>query len=150
MRQKERKTTEKETGHQSRTSRFASLSEGEMQQILTERHPGKIKRKTNWSVSTFKGTRKFFRFDIINLSLRWLYKVFWRARHGYENGALARSLKLVLIATNKTKWLPAILQNLCLVFLYVISHEELYSKMCRQNCFLCVDSMKKYRLPQNC
>ena len=35
--------------------RFASLSEGEMQQILTERHSGKIKQKTNWSVSTFKG-----------------------------------------------------------------------------------------------
>ena len=76
-------------------------------------------------------------------TLRWLYIVFWRARHGYENGAIARSLKLVLIKTNTTKWLPAILQNLCLVFLYVISHKELFSKMCRQNCFLCVDLMKK-------
>ena len=27
--------------------RFASLSEGEMQQILTERHSGKTKQKTN-------------------------------------------------------------------------------------------------------
>ena len=31
-------------------SRFASLSEGEMQQILTERHSGKTKQMTNWSV----------------------------------------------------------------------------------------------------
>ena len=29
-------------------SRFASLSEGEMQQILTERHSGKTKQMTNW------------------------------------------------------------------------------------------------------
>lgn len=36
-------------------SRFASLSEGEIQQILTERHSGKTKQMTNWSVSTFKG-----------------------------------------------------------------------------------------------
>ena len=28
-------------------SRFASLSEGEMQQILTERHSGKTKQMTN-------------------------------------------------------------------------------------------------------
>ena len=44
----------------SEPSRFASLSEGEIQQILTERHSGKTKQKTNWSVSTFKGKRKFF------------------------------------------------------------------------------------------
>ena len=31
-------------------SRFASLSEGEMQQILTERHSGKAKQMKNWSV----------------------------------------------------------------------------------------------------
>ena len=49
----------------SEPSRFASLSEGEMQQILTERHSGKTKQKTNWSVSTFKGKRKFFRFEIV-------------------------------------------------------------------------------------
>ena len=36
-----------------------------MQQILTERHSGKIKQKTNWSVSTFKGKRNFFRFKIV-------------------------------------------------------------------------------------
>ena len=46
-------------------SRFASLSEGEMQQILTERHFGKTKQMTNWSVSTFKGKLKFFRFKIV-------------------------------------------------------------------------------------
>ena len=34
-----------------------------MQQILTERHSGKTKQTTNWSVSTFKGKRKFFRFE---------------------------------------------------------------------------------------
>ena len=39
-------------------SRFASQSEGEMQQILTERHSGKTKQMTNWSVSTFKGKLK--------------------------------------------------------------------------------------------
>ena len=48
----------------SEPSRFASLTEGEIQQILTERHYGKIKQKTNWSVSTFKGKRKFFRFEM--------------------------------------------------------------------------------------
>ena len=31
-------------------SRFASMSESEMQQILTERHPGKTKQMKNWSV----------------------------------------------------------------------------------------------------
>ena len=47
-------------------SRFASLlSEGEMQQILSERHSGKTKQMTNWSVSTFKGKLKFFRFKIV-------------------------------------------------------------------------------------
>ena len=49
----------------SEPSRFALLPEGEIQQILTERHPGKTKQKTNWSVSTFKGKRKFFRFEIV-------------------------------------------------------------------------------------
>ena len=47
-------------------SRFASLSEGEMQQILRERHSGKSKQMTNWSVSTFKGIKlKFSRFKIV-------------------------------------------------------------------------------------
>ena len=53
----------------SEPSRFASLSEGEMQQILTERHSGKTKQKTKWSVSIFKGKRKFFRFEIVKLKL---------------------------------------------------------------------------------
>ena len=42
-------------------SRFASLSEGEMQQILTDRHSGKTKQTTNWSVSTLKGKLKEFK-----------------------------------------------------------------------------------------
>ena len=50
----------------SEPSRFAS--EGEMQLILTERHFGKTKQKTNWSVSTFKGKRKFFRFEIVKFT----------------------------------------------------------------------------------
>ena len=51
-------------------SRFASLSEGEMQQILTERCSGKTKQITNWSVSTFKGKLKFFRFKIVKYKTR--------------------------------------------------------------------------------
>ena len=54
----------------SEPSRFASLSKGEMQQILTERHSGKTKQKTNWSVSTFKGKRKFFHFEIVKFKTR--------------------------------------------------------------------------------
>ena len=54
----------------SERSRFALLSEGEMQQILTERDSGKTKQKTNWSVSTFKGKRKFFRFEIVKFKTR--------------------------------------------------------------------------------
>ena len=50
--------------------RFASLSEGEMQQILTERHSAKTKQKMNWSVSTFKGKRKFFHFEIVKFKTR--------------------------------------------------------------------------------
>ena len=41
-----------------------------MQQILTERHSGKTEQKTNWSVSTFKGKRKFFRFEIVKFKPR--------------------------------------------------------------------------------
>ena len=54
----------------SEPSRFASLSEGEVQQILTERHSGKTKQKRNWSVSTFKGKCKFFRFEIVKFKTR--------------------------------------------------------------------------------
>ena len=70
MRQKERKTENGKGDSASEPSRFASLSEGEMQQILTERHSGKTKQKTNWSVSTFKGRRKVFRFEIVKLKTR--------------------------------------------------------------------------------
>ena len=69
MRQKKRKTTQKKDSALA-PLRFASLSEGEMQQILTERHSGKTKRRTNWSVSTFKGKLKFFRFKIVNYKTR--------------------------------------------------------------------------------
>ena len=41
-----------------------------MQQFLTERHSGKTKQMTNWSVSTFKGKLKFFRFKIIKCKTR--------------------------------------------------------------------------------
>ena len=68
MGQKKRKTTEKETA--SAPSRFASLSEGEMQQILTEGHSGETKQITNWSVSTFKGKLRFFHFNIVNYKTR--------------------------------------------------------------------------------
>ena len=51
-------------------ARFASLSEGEVQQILTDRHSGKIKQMTNWSVSTFKGRLKVVRFKIFKYKPR--------------------------------------------------------------------------------
>ena len=57
-------------GDSALASRFASLSEGSMQQILTERHSGKSKQITNWSVSTFKGKLKFFRFKIVKYQPR--------------------------------------------------------------------------------
>jgi len=38
-----------------KSSRFANLSESEMQQILADRHSAKTKQTTNWSVGTFKG-----------------------------------------------------------------------------------------------
>ena len=53
----------------SEPSPFASLSEGEMQQILTERHSGETKQKTNWSVSTFKGSGKFSVLKLLSLKL---------------------------------------------------------------------------------
>ena len=54
----------------SESSQFTSLSEGEMQHILTERHCCKTKQKTNWSVSTFKGKNKFSRFEIVKFKTR--------------------------------------------------------------------------------
>ena len=50
---------------QTTPSRFASLSEGEMDQILKEKHSNKTKQTTNWSISTFKGELKFFLFQIV-------------------------------------------------------------------------------------
>ena len=54
---------------ESAPSRFASLSESKMQQILTESHSGKTKQITNCSVSTFRGKLKFFRFKLLNIKL---------------------------------------------------------------------------------
>ena len=51
-------------------SQFASRSEGEMQQILTERHSGRTKQMTNWSVSTFKSKLKILRFKIVQYKTR--------------------------------------------------------------------------------
>ena len=68
MRQKKKKNGKEDSA--SAPSRFALLFEGEMQQILTERHSGKTKQMTNWSVSTFKGNLKFFRFKIVKCKTR--------------------------------------------------------------------------------
>ena len=38
--------------------------------ILTERHSGKTKQVANWSVSSFKGKLKFFRFEIVKYETR--------------------------------------------------------------------------------
>ena len=57
-------------GSVSAPQRFASLTEGEMQQILTNRDSGKTKQMTNWSVSTFKSKLKFFRFKIVKYKTR--------------------------------------------------------------------------------
>jgi len=37
------------------TARLPTLSEKELDQIVSHRHSEKTKRTTNWSVSTFKG-----------------------------------------------------------------------------------------------
>ena len=46
----EKEKNNKKGDSASTPSRFASMSESEMQQILTERHPGKTKQMKNWSV----------------------------------------------------------------------------------------------------
>lgn len=38
--------------------RFASLSESQLNELVSERHSKKTKEVTNWSVSTFKGKLK--------------------------------------------------------------------------------------------
>ena len=68
MRQKKRKTTEKETRHQ---RRHDSLHCPRVKcNKFSKRHSGKTKQITNWSVSTFKGKLKFFRFKIVNYETR--------------------------------------------------------------------------------
>ena len=49
-------------------SRF--VSEGELQQILTERHSGKTKQMTNWSFSTLKVSFNFLPFKIVKYKTR--------------------------------------------------------------------------------
>ena len=67
---KKKKTTVKETLHKRRYDSLHCPIEGEMQQILTDKHSGKTKQMTNWSVSTFKGKFKFFRFKIVKYKTR--------------------------------------------------------------------------------
>ena len=51
---------------------FASLSKDKMQ-FLTERHSGKTKQITNWSVLSLKGKLKFFHFKIVKYET-WAFK----------------------------------------------------------------------------
>ena len=51
-------------------SRFASLFDSEVQQILADKHAGKTKQMTSWSVSTFKVRLKVFRFKIVKYKTR--------------------------------------------------------------------------------
>ena len=44
----------------SQVARFANLSEGQLQQILAERHSLGTKKVTNWSLTTFKGMISVF------------------------------------------------------------------------------------------
>ena len=69
-------TEKKIKQRKSAPSRFTSLSQGEVQQILTERHSGKTKQMTNWSVSSFKGKLKFFRFKIVKYKTRYFNRKF--------------------------------------------------------------------------
>ena len=60
-----------EAGKEQNTpSRFASLSESEMDKILKERQSNKTKQVTNWSISAFKGKLKFFRFKLLKIYLQ--------------------------------------------------------------------------------
>ena len=44
----------------SQVARFANSSEGQLQQILAERHSLGTKKVTNWSLTTFKGMISVF------------------------------------------------------------------------------------------
>ena len=72
MRQKKRKTMEKETRHHMiSTVTIHLLCEGKMQ--FWKKDTGKTKQITNWSVSSFKGKLKLFRFKIVKYQTRnWL------------------------------------------------------------------------------
>ena len=62
---------------QNTPSRFASLFESQMDQILKEKHFNKTKQMTNlnWSISTFKGKLNFFRFKLLNIYLQWFLEI---------------------------------------------------------------------------
>ena len=65
---KERKTTEKETRHQ---SRHDSLHCPRVKcNKFWQKDTGKTKQKTNWSVSTFWGKYKYFCFEIAKFKTR--------------------------------------------------------------------------------
>ena len=66
MRQKKRKTMEKETRHQ---RRHDSLHCPRVK-CNFDRLSGKTKQITNWSVSSFKGKLKFSRFKIVKYEIR--------------------------------------------------------------------------------
>ena len=78
-----------------------------MQQILTERHPGKTKQKTNWSVSTFKGKLKFFRFKIVK----------------YKTRAFNRKFEIKPIPSLLNIWLTAN-NHFCSIFASDVTHNS--------------------------
>ena len=63
------KTMEKETRHQRRHDSL-HCPRVKCNWIFTGRHSGKNKQMTNWSVSTFKGKLKLFRFKIVKYKTR--------------------------------------------------------------------------------
>ena len=67
MRQKKRKTTEKETRHQ---RHHDSLRVWNATNFDRRTDSSKTKQMTNWSVSTFKGKLKFFRFKTAKYKTR--------------------------------------------------------------------------------
>ena len=64
MRQKKRRTAENVTRHQRRHDSLHCPGV-KCKKILTERHSGKTKQMTSWSVSTFTGKLESFRFKIV-------------------------------------------------------------------------------------
>ena len=67
MRQKRDKQLKLRLDISAVTIRFTA--EGEVLQNLTDRHSGKTKQMTNWSVSTFQGRLKVFHLKLLNIKL---------------------------------------------------------------------------------